>query len=95
MLKPAENIALSLLLVCVLAVLTSCNSNKYLLPGETFLEENSVTIRSKEKVRNTRNLQSELEQLYLQKETRTWLGGIPFSAYPESVVSCYHCTRMK
>ncbi len=77
MLKTAENIALSLLLVYTLAVLTSCNSNRYLLPGESFLEENTVTIKSKEKVRNQRTLQTELEQLYLQKETRTWLGGIP------------------
>ncbi|HLF64344.1 MAG TPA: BamA/TamA family outer membrane protein [Saprospiraceae bacterium] len=74
MLKPAENIALSLVLVCTLAVLTSCSSNKYLSPGESFLEENSTTIRSKDRIKNKRVLQADLEQLYVQKETRTWAG---------------------
>jgi hypothetical protein len=81
MLKQAENIALSLVLFCAIAVLTGCSSNKYLGPGETFLEENTTTIRSKSRIRNKRSLQSELEQLYLQKETRIWIPGIPRHAF--------------
>ncbi len=80
MLKPAENIALSLVFVCVLAVLTGCNSNKYLAQDESFLEENSVTVKSKERTNNKRTLQAELEKLYTQKETRTW-AGIPRHAF--------------
>jgi outer membrane protein assembly factor BamA len=73
MVKPAENILLSIG-VCLVFVLASCSSNRFLAPGETFLEENAVVIRSEERVRNKAVLRSDLEKLYLQKETRVFLG---------------------
>jgi hypothetical protein len=74
MLKPGENIAVSLGL-CILVVCGSgCNSNKYLAPGETFLEENAVTIKSDAKVRDKAVLKSELEKFYVQQPTRTFIG---------------------
>jgi hypothetical protein len=74
MLKPAENIAVSLGLFILVVCTSGCNSNKYLSPGQTFLEENSVAIKSDEKVRDKAVLKSELEKLYAQEATRTFIG---------------------
>ena len=74
MLKSAENIAVSLVLCCALALLAACSSNKYLGSGETFLEDNAITIKSHERVRNKAVLQTDLENLYLQRKTRVFIG---------------------
>lgn len=74
MIRTAKNIPLSLVSLCFVIVLAGCSSNKHLSPGQSFLEDNSVKIKSREHVRNQSALLGELEQMYKQKATRTLLG---------------------
>ncbi len=57
-----------------LILLTSCNSKKYLKEGESFLFDNEIKIKSKDKVDDAPDLKEKLPSLYRQQKTRTVFG---------------------
>lgn len=52
---------------------TSCNTKKYLKPGEAYLVENKINLQTKEKIKNKRTLLYELETVYKQKPNKNFL----------------------
>jgi len=62
-----------LLAVLVVSVSVSCGTRKYLQEGETFLEQNSVKIKSELNVQDKGELKEDLLSLAVQKPNRNWL----------------------
>ncbi|MEO1626361.1 MAG: BamA/TamA family outer membrane protein, partial [Bacteroidota bacterium] len=52
---------------------TSCGTKKYLKPGETFLDKNTIIFENSESVKNKRNLRYELSTIYKQKPNEKFL----------------------
>jgi len=66
-------------LVLVL-LLGACNSKKYLQPGQSFVKDNKLSLRSKHKIDDKSGLTEDLVSLYRQPQTRT-VAGIPRHAF--------------
>lgn len=62
----------------LLSILPSCNSKKYLRDDQSFLYDNKIKIKSKDKIDDASELTVELAKKYQQRETR---GFIPRHVY--------------
>lgn len=64
----------------LILLLGSCNSKKYLEPGQSFVKDNKLTVRSKTPIDNKSTLTEDLISLLRQPQTRT-IAGIPRHAF--------------
>lgn len=62
-----------ILAVVIVTIGSSCGTRKYLKEGETFLEQNSVKIKSELNVQDKGELKEDLLSLAVQKPNRNWL----------------------
>ena len=72
--KPLSNLLIFSVGIALLLTAASCGTKKYLKPGETFLEKNTILFEDAKSVRNKRNLKYELSTIYKQKPNEKLLG---------------------
>ncbi|MEL6864350.1 MAG: BamA/TamA family outer membrane protein [Bacteroidota bacterium] len=66
--------AWSKIVLLIIAIgLSSCGTNKYLQPGQTYLNKNKIDFTSNSKVKNKGNLKYELSTIYKQKPNSRFL----------------------
>ena len=72
--KPNHNsLILLLILFSVIFLLPSCNTNKYLEDGETYVHKNSIILKSEQRIKGKGNLKDELATLYKQRPNKRFL----------------------
>ena len=64
-------------MLLMVMTMSSCNPGKHLTAGQSLLEENKVTLKTKDKIENEGLLRNELNSFIAQEPNGTLIGFIP------------------